>query len=70
MHSTGLSLGFWEFAIDTAVHTYNRTPQRSIQWRMRHDVTVDIIPSPAVGRTLVPVLPEGGPGRVSRGLLV
>ena len=32
MHSAGLSLGFWEFAIDTAVHTYNRTPQRSIQW--------------------------------------
>ena len=41
MHSAGLSLGFWEFAIDTAVHTYNRTPQRSIQWRMPHELWTD-----------------------------
>ena len=41
MHSAGLSLGFWEFAIDTAVHTYNRTPQRSIQWRTPHELWTD-----------------------------
>ena len=41
MHSAGLSFGFWEFAIDTAVHTYNRTPQRSIQWRMPHELWTD-----------------------------
>jgi len=32
LHSTGLSLGFWEFAVDTAVHIYNRTPSRTVNW--------------------------------------
>src|SRR5712691_5707917 len=36
IHSAGLSLGFWECAVDTAVHTYNRTPIRIIGWRMPH----------------------------------
>jgi transposase InsO family protein len=26
LHSVGLSLSFWKCAVDTAVHTYNRTP--------------------------------------------
>ena len=36
LHGTGLSLGFWECAVDTAVHIYNRTPSRSIGWWMPH----------------------------------
>jgi len=38
MHSAGLSLGFWEYAVDTAVHTYNRTPTRTIEWRTPHEL--------------------------------
>ena len=30
LHSMGLSLGFWELAIDTAAHIHNRTPSRTI----------------------------------------
>jgi transposase InsO family protein len=33
LHHAGLSLGFWETAVATAVHIYNRTPTRSNQWR-------------------------------------
>jgi transposase InsO family protein len=32
LHSAGLSLGFWEFAVDTVVHIYNRTPSCTIDW--------------------------------------
>jgi hypothetical protein len=32
LHSAGLSLSFWELAVDTAVHIYNRTPSRTINW--------------------------------------
>jgi Integrase core domain len=41
MHSASLSLGFWECAVDTAVHTYNRTPTRTIGWRMPHELWTD-----------------------------
>ena len=38
IHGAGLSLGFWEYAVDTAVHTYNRTPTRTIGWCMPHEL--------------------------------
>jgi transposase InsO family protein len=38
LHSTGLSLSFWELAVDTAVHIYNRTPSCTINWRMPHEL--------------------------------
>jgi len=38
IHGAGLSLGFWEYAVDTAVHTYNRTPTRTIGWRTPHEL--------------------------------
>jgi transposase InsO family protein len=41
LHGAGLSLGFWECAIDTAVHTYNRTPTRTIGWRTPHELWTD-----------------------------
>src|SRR6266446_2037415 len=41
IHSAGLSLGFWELAVDTAVHTYNRTPTRTIGWRTPHELWTD-----------------------------
>src|SRR6266702_1946323 len=33
LHLAGLSLGFWETAVNTAVHIYNRTPSCSSKWR-------------------------------------
>ena len=33
LHTAGLSNGFWEYAISTAVHIYNRSPSRNLQWR-------------------------------------
>ena len=41
IHSAGLSLGFWECAVDTAVHTYNRTPTRTVGWRTPHELWTD-----------------------------
>jgi hypothetical protein len=38
LHSVGLSLGFWELATDTAVHTYNRTPSKTIRWHTPHEL--------------------------------
>jgi hypothetical protein len=38
LHGTGLSLSFWEYAIDTAVHTYNRTPTHTIGWHTPHEL--------------------------------
>jgi hypothetical protein len=38
LHSAGLSLGFWEFAVDTAVHIYNRTPSHTIDWQTPYEV--------------------------------
>ena len=33
LHASGLSNGFWEYAVATAVHVYNRSPIRRLQWR-------------------------------------
>src|SRR6266436_2356656 len=33
LHHAGLSLGFWQVAVEAAVHIYNRTPSRSNNWR-------------------------------------
>jgi Integrase core domain/gag-polypeptide of LTR copia-type/GAG-pre-integrase domain len=41
LHSSGLSKGFWELAIDTAVHTYNRSPSRIVGWKTPHELWSD-----------------------------
>ena len=33
LHFAGLSHGFWQLALDTAVHIYNRQPMRRLKWR-------------------------------------
>jgi hypothetical protein len=33
LHHAGMSQGFWETAVVTACHLYNRTPTRSNKWR-------------------------------------
>ena len=33
LHTADLPNGFWEFAVSTAVHIYNRTPSRMLKWR-------------------------------------
>jgi transposase InsO family protein len=33
LHDAGMSQGFWETAVATACHLYNRTPTRSNKWR-------------------------------------
>jgi hypothetical protein len=38
LHGAGLSLGFWELAIDTAVHIHNRTPSHTIGWCTPHEL--------------------------------
>ena len=37
LHNAGLSNGFWECTVDTAVHTYNRTPTRTLGWHTPHE---------------------------------
>ena len=37
LHTARLSNGFWEHAISTVTHVYNRTPIRSLQWRTPHE---------------------------------
>jgi hypothetical protein len=32
-HASGLSQGFWKFAVKTAVFIHNRTPTRIQQWK-------------------------------------
>ena len=34
LHTTSLLNGFWEFAISTAVHIYNRTPSHMLKWQI------------------------------------
>jgi hypothetical protein len=41
LHSVGLSLGFWECAVDTAIYTYNRTPSQTIGWRTPYELWTD-----------------------------
>ena len=38
LHAAGLSPGFWECAVDTAVHVYNRTPTRTLSWRTPYEL--------------------------------
>ena len=38
LHGIGLSLSFWEMAVNTVVHIYNRSPSRTIGWHMRHEL--------------------------------
>jgi hypothetical protein len=33
LHTAGLPNGFWEYAVSTAAHIYNRTPSRTLKWR-------------------------------------
>ena len=44
LHGASLSLGFWELAVDAAVHTYNRTPSRVIGWRTPHELWTTNVP--------------------------
>jgi hypothetical protein len=32
LHTAGLSFGFWEYAMNAAVHIYNRSPTRTLKW--------------------------------------
>jgi hypothetical protein len=38
LHSTGLSLSFWELAVDAMVHIYNRTPTHVLGWKTPHEL--------------------------------
>ena len=38
LHASGLSQGFWEYAISAAVHIYNQSPTRSLKWRTPHEI--------------------------------
>ena len=44
LHGASLSLGFWEVAVDSAVHIYNRTPSRVIGWRTPHELWTTRVP--------------------------
>ena len=33
LHHAGLSHGFWQLAVEAAVHIYNRQPMRRLKWR-------------------------------------
>jgi hypothetical protein len=33
LHTAGLPNGFWELAVSTAAHVYNRTPSRTVKWQ-------------------------------------
>jgi transposase InsO family protein len=41
LHSTRLSLGFWELAVDAMVHTYNWTPTHVLGWKTPHELWSD-----------------------------
>src|SRR5712675_442660 len=38
LHNTGLTYGFWEHAVCTATHIYNRSPIRSLKWHTPHEI--------------------------------
>lgn len=44
LHQAGLSYGFWQFAVEAAVHIYNRQPIRRHQWKCPITVWSDTVP--------------------------
>ena len=38
LHAAGLSGGFWECAVDTTVHVYNRSPTRTLTWHTPYEL--------------------------------
>jgi hypothetical protein len=38
LHTAGLSFGFWEYAMNAAVHIYNRSPTRTLKWHTPFEV--------------------------------
>jgi len=38
LHNAGLTYGFWEHAVCTATHIYNRSPIRSLKWHTPHEI--------------------------------
>lgn len=38
LHMAGLSNGFWEYAINAAVHIYNCSPSHTLQWQTQHEI--------------------------------
>ena len=38
LHAAGLSSGFWECAVQTATHIYNRSPTRMLSWRTPYEL--------------------------------
>ncbi len=40
-----LPLSWWEFAVNTAVHLYNRTPVRRLNWRTPYELVYNKVPS-------------------------
>jgi hypothetical protein len=38
LHIAGLSFGFWEYAMNAAVHIYNHSPTRTLKWRTPFEV--------------------------------
>ena len=44
LHSASLSLSFWEFAVDAAVHIYNHTPSCVIGWCTPHELWTTHVP--------------------------
>jgi hypothetical protein len=45
LHHAGMSQGFWETAVATACHLYNRTPTRSNKWRTPLELWNGTIPN-------------------------
>src|SRR5882757_3888124 len=41
LHDAGLSYSFWEHAVCTATHIYNRSPIRSLKWCTPHEIWND-----------------------------
>lgn len=51
LHTAGLSNGFWEAAVSTAVHVRNRAPKRSLGWRTPYEVLTGRKPDVSYFRT-------------------
>ena len=37
-HTAGLSKGFWELAVNAAVHIFNRSPTHTLKWRTPYEL--------------------------------